>query len=174
MVQSKRRRRPARGPRERQAHTAWYKLRRRCDGKEKAAYRNYAGRGITYDARWMSFEQFLADMGLPEEGMSLDRIDNDGNYCKDNCRWATPKEQNRNTRFNRIIEFKGVRKSLSAWAEHLGVKVPTLRGRLDSGWPLERALSPGKFDRSGKFTPNSDIKKELAYGRQHEDDAAEA
>jgi hypothetical protein len=144
----------ARGSPERRAYGAWMKLRRRCDYKRGAEYRHYGGRGITYDPRWALFETFVADVGLPPPGMSLERIDNDGGYCKDNCRWATRKEQNRNTRSNRIIEFNGMRQSLSAWAEQLGVKTTTLRGRLESGWPLERALSAGKFDSAGNFTPN--------------------
>jgi hypothetical protein len=113
-------------------------------------YRYYGGRGITYDPRWKKFEQFVADMGLPREGECLDRIDNDGNYCKANCRWATTKEQNRNTRKNRIIAFGGERKTLAGWAEELGIGFSTLRNRLDSGWPLERALSSDLYSRWDK------------------------
>jgi hypothetical protein len=61
---------------------------------------------------------------------------------------------NRNARFNRMIEFAGERKPLSAWAEQLGISWVTLRARLDMGWPLERTMSPGKFNRAGKCMPN--------------------
>jgi hypothetical protein len=93
-------------------------------------------------------------MGLAPPGMSLDRIDNNGHYCRSNCRWATHKQQNRNARFNRMIEFAGERKPLAAWAEQFGISWVALRARLDMGWPLERVMSPGKFNRAGKFLPN--------------------
>jgi len=90
-------------------------------------------------------------MGLPGNGECLDRKDNDGDYCKDNCRWATRKEQNRNKRNNRFIEFNGERKALACWAEELGINVGTLRSRLDNGWPLERALVAGTYNRRGEL-----------------------
>jgi hypothetical protein len=136
------------------AYAAWRNLKSRCDNSRTPKYRHYGGRGISYDPKWASFAGFVADMGLAPAGMSLDRIDNDGPYCRTNCRWATPTEQNRNTRFNRIIAFDGERKPLAAWAEQLGISWVTLRARLDMGWPLERAMSAGKFDRGGKFMPN--------------------
>jgi hypothetical protein len=145
----------ARGSPELRAYNCWRNLRRRCDNERNPVYRHYGGRGITYDEAWTSFETFLADMGLPRPGMCLERIDNDGRYCKDNCRWATRKEQSENKRSNRVIEFKGERKAVTRWAEQLGINVGTLRGRLDSGWTVERALSPGKFNCVGKFKPNS-------------------
>jgi hypothetical protein len=144
----------ARGSPELRTYAAWRNLKTRCDNRRSPKYRHYGGRGIRYDAKWKSFAGFVDDMGLAPPGMSLDRIDNDGPYRKSNCRWATPKQQNRNARFNRIIEFAGERKPLSAWAEQLGIKWFTLRARLDMGWPLERALSPGKFNRAGKCMPN--------------------
>ena len=130
-----------RGSPELRTYAVWKHLRRRCDNRRNAKYRHYGGRGIIYDPKWTSFEGFVADMGLAPPGMSLDRIDNDGPYCRTNCRWATPKQQSRNRRFNRIIEFNGERKPLAAWAEQLGISSDTLRARLDRGWPLERALS---------------------------------
>jgi hypothetical protein len=94
-------------------------------------------------------------MGLPPEGTCLDRIDNDGRYCKANCRWATRRVQSANRSTTRVIEFQGERKCLSAWAQQLGIGFHALRARIESGWPLERALSAGKFNRSGKFTPSN-------------------
>ncbi len=140
----------ARGSLELRTYAAWRNLKSRCDNERNPKYRHYGGRGITYDPKWASFTGFVSDMGLAPPGMSLDRIDNDGHYCRANCQWATPKQQNRNTRFNRMIVFDGERKPLSAWAEQLGISWVTLRARLDMGWPMERAMSAGKFDRSGK------------------------
>jgi hypothetical protein len=159
----------ARGSPERRTYSSWKGLKNRCDNSSDPKHRHYGARGITYDPKWASFAGFVADMGLAPAGMSLDRIDNDGPYCRANCRWATQKQQNRNARFNRIIEFDGERKPLAAWAEQLGINRVTLRGRLDTGWPLERAMSAGKFDRSGKYTPNRGrtIKPRVTVGDTH-------
>jgi hypothetical protein len=70
----------------------------RCNNQNFHQYKDYGGRGITVCERWRKFENFLADMGEPPEGMSLDRINNDGNYEPGNCRWATKLEQRANAR----------------------------------------------------------------------------
>ena len=81
----------------------WIGMRQRCGYSKHIAYKNYGGRGITVCERWQnSFENFLTDMGEKPEGMSLDRIDNDGNYEPANCRWATRQEQNINSRRGRL------------------------------------------------------------------------
>ena len=73
-------------------------MKQRCDNPDNGSYQNYGGRGITYDPRWKSYENFKLDMGRRPEGLTLDRIDNSKGYYKDNCRWATSEEQNNNRR----------------------------------------------------------------------------
>ena len=79
-------------------YNSWRNLRRRCDDPNNPDYKHYGGRGIKYDPRWDFFENFLADMGERPDGMTLDRIDNDGHYVVHNCQWATPAEQRKNQR----------------------------------------------------------------------------
>jgi hypothetical protein len=103
---------------------------------------DYAGRGISVCDEWKSFECFYADMGDAPEGMSLDRIDNNGNYELSNCRWATRQQQNTNKRNNVFIEWNGKRQTRSQWERELGMRPTTLRTRLKAGWPMERAMRP--------------------------------
>jgi len=90
-------------------YRTWANMRQRCDNINRPDYINYGGRGITYQTSWGKFENFLIDMGEKPDGMSLDRINNEGNYTKENCRWSTRKEQNRNTRCvvltEAVVEF---------------------------------------------------------------------
>lgn len=113
----------------------------RCYHATNHKYHRYGGRGINVCERWHKYENFLADMGRRPEGTSLDRIDNDGNYCPENCRWATPQQQNRNGSDNRKIEFKGVVRTLPEWADIAGLSRTTLKRRLERNWDFERAIT---------------------------------
>lgn len=79
-------------------YSTWKNMRQRCNNPNRPDFKNYGGRGIKVCEEWNSFLQFCEDMGVKPEGTSLDRINNDNGYSKDNCRWATRTEQNRNSR----------------------------------------------------------------------------
>ena len=120
----------------------WHHMMQRCYNPKDNDYKNYGGRGIRVCERWHKFENFFADMGNPPEGMTLDRKDNDGDYCLENCRWATREEQNNNTRKNVWYEHNGERKTIAQWARSMCIKVSTLGMRLNKyGWSVERALT---------------------------------
>jgi hypothetical protein len=124
-------------------HNCWHAMRQRCNNPKSKSYPDYGGRCITVCQRWQdSFEAFLEDMGECPAGLTIDRIDNDGNYNKPNCRWATRAEQNRNTRHNHNITFDGMTLPLVAWAEKIGITQQTLSARINTrGWSVERALT---------------------------------
>jgi len=128
---------------------AWQRIKDRCGKPSHHKYKLYGGRGIKVCDRWLvSFLNFWADMGpRPSLKHSIERIDNDGDYSPENCRWATRKEQARNTRRNRWVTFRGERVLLIDLAPRLGIKLPTLYWRLQHGWNQEEActfpLRPG-------------------------------
>lgn len=111
----------------------WGAMLRRCLNPNAAGYRQYGGRGIKVCERWMDFGNFYADMGpRPSPRHSLDRFpDQNGDYEPGNCRWATSTEQARNTRSNRMIEFRGESRCLAEWSEILNVPYHTLKARLN-------------------------------------------
>lgn len=121
----------------------WLGIRQRCNDPNHVRYERYGGRGITVCERWSSFENFLADMGEPPQGASIERIDNDKGYSPDNCIWATSKQQSRNQSRARFYEFDGKNQCISDWAKDLGINEASLRERL-SKWSVEKALSTRK------------------------------
>lgn len=92
-----------RNPTSTKEYFAWRDMRRRCSNPKDASYASYGGRGISVCSEWESYDQFYEDMGECPEGLTLDRIDVNGNYSKENCRWATWKEQHNNQRRNVIV-----------------------------------------------------------------------
>lgn len=104
-------------------YNIWQSMKKRCLNKANKNYCNYGGRGINICKEWIeSFNNFYNDMGnKPTKQHSLDRINNDLGYYKENCRWATKKEQTRNQRSNRLIEYNNEIKCVSEWIELLGL-----------------------------------------------------
>jgi hypothetical protein len=124
------------------AHGIWLGIKQRCHNPNNPAYSYYGGRGITVCDRWNdSFEAFLADMGEPPDGQTLDRIDSNGHYSRENCRWASIKEQQNNTRRNRRVTVGNITLTISQWAELTGMHRNTIDERLKAGWPPERAVT---------------------------------
>jgi hypothetical protein len=123
-------------------YVCWVNMLQRCTNTKHKHYSEYGGRGITVSPSWLFFENFYADMGnRPSKLHSLDRKDNDGPYCKDNCRWASQKQQMNNTRSVKYITYGGETRTISEWAEHLYMQVETLRTRLKLGWSIQDALT---------------------------------
>ena len=106
------------------AYRVWVQMKHRCDNPQNPSYHSYGGRGITYCAEWKTFPAFYADMGELPEGLTLDRIDNNKGYYKENCRWATRLEQaqNRTTgKINSVSGLSGVRydpRGLGSWVAY--------------------------------------------------------
>ena len=121
---------------------SWVSMRQRCHYPASIGYKNYGARGIRVCDRWMnSFENFYADMGDRPEGTSIERIDNDRDYCPGNCTWATANEQSANQRTNRIIEHDGKRLTLTQWSRLTGLSKHTISRRLKIGWTIEKTLT---------------------------------
>jgi hypothetical protein len=113
----------------------------RCHNPKDKSYPRYGARGIRVCDRWRdSMVAFIDDMGPKPPGASIERIDNDGDYCPENCCWASAKQQNRNKRTNHFIEFNGRRLCVQDWASELGLTPSALLHRLKI-MPIEKALT---------------------------------
>jgi hypothetical protein len=121
-------------------YRAWVDMRRRCLNPKRSDYSYYGGRGIAICDRWSVFVNFLNDLGEPKQGMTLDRIDVNGNYSPENCRWATRKQQSQNTRKTRNITYNGKTQCVTEWEKELGFKPVAITMRLKRGWSVEKAL----------------------------------
>lgn len=122
-------------------HHVWKSMVQRCTNPKNKSWNDYGGRGIALCDNWRIFANFLADMGACPPGMSIERHDNNAGYHKDNCHWATRKEQNNNKRSNVIVEYAGKRMNVSQLAEQCGIAHTTLRARLRLGWTVDRAAT---------------------------------
>jgi hypothetical protein len=123
-------------------YTKWQNMKARCNNTKGNKYKDYGGRGIRVCDRWLTFENFLSDMGYPPtKKHTLERIDVNGDYEPSNCRWATHLEQAQNKRDSRFLCFNGQRLVISEWAKITGIAYGTIRRRLESGWSAEKTLT---------------------------------
>jgi len=122
----------------------WHGLKQRCNNPKSKDAHNYGARGIKVCDEWNeNFEAFRdwANNNGYLDSLTLDRIDVNGPYSPDNCKWSTIKEQSRNTRVNHLLRFNGEDKTIAEWAEITGIKYYTLANRIYNGWSVERALT---------------------------------
>lgn len=129
------------GMRHTRVYNIWKHMTQRCRNIRHHRYEYYGGRGITVCQEWLEFANFYRDMGDPPFKYSIDRINNNLGYYKENCRWASHQEQMSNTRKNRYLTFCNQTKTLSGWARVLNVTCEKLRKRLSRGWTIEETLS---------------------------------
>ena len=131
------------GKRHTRLYYIWTDMKQRCYNINLPAYRWYGGRGVVVYSEWkddfMNFYDWSMANGY-SDNLTIDRIDVDGNYSPDNCRWADWKQQNRNKRSNTIITINGETHCLKEWCEILGLRIGTVCQRLYYGWSMEKAL----------------------------------
>lgn len=134
-------------------YAIWAGIKTRCGNPKATRYEYYGGRGIKMCDRWSgSFDLFLLDMGaMPSKYHSIERKDNNGNYCPENCYWATREEQCRNKSNNVILEARGEKKCLIDWSKISGVHYCTIASRIKIGWDIEEAI----FKPARKMKPRS-------------------
>ena len=150
----------------RKLYSIYHSIKNRCRNQHDKAYKNYGGRGINLSDKWDTyekFEQWAMDNGY-QEGLWLDRIDNDGDYSPENCRFCTPKEQQNNKRTNIFVEINGERKTIQQWAEASGIKRATIERRIELGWnaddllnPIDKRYSHGEKIKRAKENPRTEI-----------------
>lgn len=126
-------------------YAVWRTMINRCHNPKNKGYRFYGARGIRVCERWQILENFVADIGeRPFYGATIDRKDTFGNYCPENFRWATQKEQTRNMRSNKPVTFNGKTRCIGEWGEIIGISGHTLRARMKRGMTKEAALTKPK------------------------------
>ena len=129
------------GKRNTREYSIWNQMKTRCFNSNHVYFNKYGGRGITVCNEWMLFENFFNDMGLAPPKHTLERIDNNKGYSKENCKWATRKEQAVNRSSTKFLTFDGQTKSISDWAREIGIRIDTLHYRISRGWNIEKALT---------------------------------
>lgn len=150
------------GKRRTKEYAVWCGVKGRCTNEQNAAYHNYGGRGIGICDRWMSFENFLADMGCCPPGMTLERVDNNKGYEPGNCRWDTRTAQSRNRRNLHVVTIDGRSAPLSVWVEEIGMaSYRTVHQRIIKGWDAKRAITTPKVTKRKCISRGNDIARSV-------------
>lgn len=136
-------------------YRAWDSMKARCYRKTTAPFKKYGGRGITVCDEWRNSFQAFCEWAMAhgyEDGLSLDRIDVNGNYEPSNCRWVSMKEQENNRSNNVKLEYNGESRTIAEWSEILGIRWDVLYHRVQRGWSTERILATPKRQYKKKGT----------------------
>lgn len=128
-------------------YTTWSSMIQRCQNPKERSYSRYGGAGITVCKRWQKFENFLADMGVKPDGLTIERIDSKKGYSPNNCKWATVMEQNRNRKNTRFFTYDGRTQTLSEWSREFKINPDTLSSRLKLGWSFSKAITAKLYER---------------------------
>jgi hypothetical protein len=144
----------------------WRGMRCRCLNPKNKDFPNYGGRGIFICERWLDFGKFVEDM-LPEwkKGLTLGRIDNNGNYSPSNCRWESMEQQNNNRRDNREIEYHGLILTAADWSKVIGISQGVFNNRLSRNVPIEKLMDP-LVRRSPQITLHGKSKRITEWSRE--------
>lgn len=148
MNSKKRTRYERHGGTKRPEYRIWRAMLERCENKNNKSYKDYGDRGVTVCERWReSFASFLEDIGSRPDGHTIERIDVNVGYCKENCRWATRFDQARNKTNSRLLAHGGITKCLSDWAMEKTSPVTRIKDRIDKlGWTVDEAISTDRVD----------------------------
>ena len=134
-------------------YNIWLHMKERCNNSNHVHFDNYGGRGIKVCAEWNksyhAFQSWALDNGY-KDNLTLERKDNDKDYCPENCKWATPKEQANNRRSNRMLSFNGETHNIEGWCKITGLPRHIVDGRLARGWSAEKTLSTPILTKGGK------------------------
>ena len=125
-------------------YISWHNMKSRCLYKSMGNYERYGAKGVTFDPRWNEYKYFLEDMGERPDGMTLDRIDSSKGYSKENCRWATPAQQQANRKNCMHLTYNGITQTSADWARSLGLAKGAVWNRIKAGWPVEKAVTTRK------------------------------
>lgn len=127
-------------------YASWYAMKQRCGNPNSKSFKNYGGRGITYPEKWQEFAGFEEDMKVDyKKGLTLERIDNSKSYSRENCKWATRKEQGNNKRSNIVLTLNNETHPIAIWAKMLEIKFDTIRSRFYRGMSVEEILKPSLY-----------------------------
>lgn len=131
------------GLRNSRLYNIWCNMKSRCNNAKNPCYKNYGGRGITICEEWKEFLPFYnwAMANGYKDNLTIDRINNDGNYCPENCRWTTWETQFNNRSDCHYISYNGITKTFTEWCKTIGISREGLKQRFSLGWSIEKALT---------------------------------